>query len=96
MEERERLARLICGALTGYPADTEVYSYIDGRDPMRVRLAPGVHVAPSASEVHPLWILYGPAADVIIADRERQAEVAPRQTPLDTAWAWKKGGHDTR
>lgn len=67
MEEVERRARLICGALHGFDSDTMV-----SRDTRRV--VADLYVAPSPAEVMPLWQLYTPAARLLIADEERRAE----------------------
>jgi len=74
MDERERLAGLICQALHAIDPDTRVYAPFTASPPLRL---PGLLVVPDAREVTPLWSLYGPAAEAIIEDEQRRKEILP-------------------
>ena len=71
MDERERLARLICQVLHAIDPDTRVYAHSPSPPPV---LRPGLLLAPDAHVVTPLWSLYGPAAEAIIEDEHRRKE----------------------
>jgi hypothetical protein len=70
VDERERIARLICGAMNAGNEDV-VVSY---GEPLQI--LPRAYIVPPKEFRAPLWALYTAAADVIIADAERQAEQA--------------------
>ncbi len=70
MDERERIARLICGAMNAGQEDV-VVTY---GSPYQI--LPRAYVIPPKDFHAPLWALYTAAADVIIADAERKAEQA--------------------
>ncbi len=65
LDERERIGRLICGALHGADPDSIVT-----RPPL-----PEVCASPGDDRIR-LWEIYAPAADMVIADIERQQEAA--------------------
>ncbi len=71
VDERERIARLICGAIHACDPETRMYTHFSG-EPRA--LCQGFFIAPDPSTVLPLWAMYGPAAEAIIADEECRAE----------------------
>lgn len=70
MDERERIARLVAGSLTAGKENMIVSFGVPAQ------VMPGVYVVPAKEFRAPLWSLYTPAADAVIADQERQAEAA--------------------
>ncbi len=70
MDENERIARLIAGAMYAGKEDTIVAFGAP------TQILPGVYVVPPKDFRVPLWTLFTPAANVIIGDHERQAESA--------------------
>ena len=68
MDERERIGRLICGALHGADPDTVVT-----RLPPAV-IGAGIYAVPGREFRARLWELYAPAAEMVIDDMERQRE----------------------
>jgi hypothetical protein len=69
VEERERIARLIAGALHA-GRENDIVT-IGSR-----QIAQSVFAVPPKEFQAPLWSLYTTVADVIIGDQERQAEAA--------------------
>ena len=70
MDERERVSRLIAGALHAGQEDT-IVSY-----GAPTQVLPGVYVVPPRDFRAPLWTLFTPAADIVMSDPERQQEAA--------------------